>query len=197
MTKKLILASGSVIRAELLHAAGVPFEIAPPRVDEAAIKDLSRREGLSLRETAARLADAKALAVTEQSAVILGADQILEFEGAGYDKPHSIDDARARLRMLQGRLHTLINAISFARAGEVVFRHIEEPRLIMRPMTEAEIAAYLEEAGDGVLASVGGYQLEALGSRLFERIEGDYFAVLGLSLFPMLRYLRDEGMLTF
>ncbi|NWG91062.1 MAG: Maf-like protein [Parvularculaceae bacterium] len=194
---KLILASGSAIRARLLSAAGVAFEIVRPEVDEAAIKARAREAGLSLREVAQRLADAKACAVDRRGALVLGSDQIMTFEGRGYDKPRSMAEARERLALLQGKPHTLINAVSIARAGEIVFRRVDEPRLHMRAMRDDEIAAYLAAAGEGILDSVGAYQVEALGARLFERIDGDFFAVLGLSLLPVLGYLRAEGLLEY
>lgn len=193
---RLILASGSAIRARILEGAGVPFDIVRPEVDEDAIRKKALGEGRTLRETAQLLADAKALAVNAAPPVI-GSDQILAFEGRGFDKPRTMEEARERLKLLQGRRHTLINAVSIARGGRIVFRHVEEPALHMRAMTDEEIAAYLDAAGDEILSSVGAYQVEALGSRLFDRIDGDYFAVLGLSLYPLLGYLRREGLLAF
>lgn len=197
MSRRLVLASGSAIRAQILAAAGVAFVVVKPDVDEDAVKASAQREGLSLRETAARLADAKALAVASPGDLVLGADQILAFEGRGYDKPRSMADARRRLLELEGRAHSLINAVSIAKDGVVVFRHLDEPTLFMRTMSEKEVDAYLDAAGEDVLASVGAYQVEALGSRLFERIDGDYFAVLGLALMPALGYLRREGLLAY
>ncbi|MEZ5896210.1 MAG: Maf family protein [Parvularculaceae bacterium] len=195
---QLILASGSAIRADILRAAGVPFTIAKPDVDEDAIKDRGKRAGKTLHDIARDLADAKALAVNVAAeSLVLGADQIMAFAGEGFDKPKTLSEARARLLELQGRTHSLINAVSIARAGEIVFRNIVEPQLGMRAMSATEIDDYFREAGEGVLASVGAYQVENLGARLFERIEGDYFAVLGLSLFPVLGYLRACGFLRF
>lgn len=197
MTRRLILASGSAIRARILKEARIPFAVAKPDVNEDAIKQMARAEGLSLQATAARLADAKALSIAAPDALVLGSDQIMAFEGRGFDKPRSMAEAGARLGALQGRAHSLINAVSIAKDGAVVFRHLDEPVLYMREMSAEEISAYLNAAGEDVLASVGAYQVEALGARLFERIEGDYFAVLGLSLMPVLGYLRREGLLAF
>ncbi len=195
---RLVLASGSRIRARILQEAGVRFEIVRPDINEDAIKAAANRGGASLRETAKQLADAKALAVRAGAqTLVLGSDQMMAFEGRGFDKPRTIAEARARLLLLQGRPHTLINAVAVARAGDIVFRHLDEPTLFMRTMTENEIDAYLDAAGEDILASVGAYQVEALGARLFDRIDGDYFAVLGLSLMPVLGYLRREGMLAF
>ncbi|MFZ5618620.1 MAG: Maf family protein [Pseudomonadota bacterium] len=198
MKPRLILASGSAIRARILEAAGVDFTIARPNVDEDAIKCAALEEGLTPRITAQRLADAKALAIDAGAdAIVLGSDQILAFEGRAFDKPRSMAEARARIASLQGRRHSLINAISIARGQAIVFRHVDEPMLFMRTMGADEIDAYLNACGEEVLASVGAYQVEALGAHLFEHIEGDYFAVLGLSLFPVLGYLRREGLLAF
>jgi septum formation protein len=198
VTKPLILASGSFIRARILEAAGVPFDIVRPDVDEDAVKAASAKAGLSLRETAQRLADEKALAVkADDDRLVLGSDQIMAFEGRGFDKPGSMKEARDRLLLLQGKSHSLINAVSIARGGAVIHRWLEEPVLTMRAVNAEEIDAYLEAAGSEILLSVGAYQVEALGARLFERIEGDYFAVLGLSLIPVLGYLRREGLLAF
>lgn len=197
LPRRLILASGSAIRAEILKGAGTPFEIVRPDVDEDAIKRSALDAGRTLGQTAQILADAKALAVTDADAYILGSDQILNFKGSGFDKPRTMAEARERLKTLQGKRHSLINAVSLARDGEIVFRNLEEPSLYMRAMTDAEIDAYLAEAGRDILSSVGAYQVEALGGRLFDKIEGDYFAVLGLSLFPLLGYLRREGFLAF
>ena len=193
----LILASGSAIRARILTAAGIPFEIMRPGVDEDVLKHEAAAAGRTIEETACLLADAKALDIHAPGRIILGSDQILALGDQAFDKPQSLVEARERLKALQGREHRLVNAVSIVQNNAVVFRHLETPRLFMRPMTDAEIDAYLDEAGDEILSSVGAYQVEALGSRLFDRIEGDYFAVLGLSLMPVLGYLRREGMLAY
>lgn len=195
---QIILASGSAIRAQVLSAAHVPFSIIRPDVDEDAIKRKNKRTGASLETTAQALADAKALAVTApEGALVIGADQILEFEGRGFDKPATMEEARQRLQTLQGAPHTLINAVTVARGGSVIYRNIDRPQLLIRRLEKSEIDAYLEEAGPDILSSVGAYQVEKSGARLFERIEGDYFAVLGLSLFPLLAFLRREGALEY
>lgn len=194
----IILASGSAIRAAILKGAGLAFEQARPEVDEDALKQANVRAEAGLEETAMTLAEAKALAVrADEDALVIGSDQILEFEGRAHDKPADMAEARARLLALQGAAHTLINAAAVARNGEIVWRHLERPRLFMRKMDAGEIDAYLVAAGEDILASVGAYQVEGLGARLFHRIEGDYFAVLGLSLFPLLDALRREGALDF
>lgn len=196
--ERLILASASRIRADILKSAGVVFETARPPVDEASIKRAAINAGRTVKETAQLLADAKALSVKAgEETLVLGSDQILAFKGAGFDKCATMEEARERLKLLEGKRHTLINAIAIARRGEVVFRSLEETALQMRPLTDAEIDAYLAAAGEGVLASVGAYEVEGLGARLFSKIEGDYFAVLGLSLFPVLGVLRKYGMIKF
>ncbi len=196
MKPPVILASGSAIRARLLEGAGVPFRTVKPDVDETAIKRANA--GLDLEALAMRLAEAKALAADAPAeALVIGSDQILEFEGRAFDKPASMAEARARFLDMAGAPHTLINAVAVARGGEIVFRHLDRPKLFMRALGEADIDRYLETAGPSILASVGAYQAEGFGARLFDRIEGDYFAVLGLSLFPLLAFLRREGALDF
>lgn len=196
MKPPIILASGSAIRARILEGAGVPFRVVKPDVDEAAIKQAN--VALDLEALAMRLAEAKALAANAPAdALVIGSDQILEFEGRAFDKPASMAEARARFLDMAGAPHTLINAVAVARGGEIVFRHLDRPKLFMRALGEAEIDRYLETAGPSILASVGAYQVESFGARLFDRIEGDYFAVLGLSLFPLLAFLRREEALDF
>ena len=196
--KKIILASGSAIRARILDQAGVPFTAKSPDVDEAAIKDASVDVGLGLEEIALALAEAKTMKIARQeTGLVIGSDQILEFEGRAYDKPKSMEEARSRLRELQGKSHTLINAVCVARDGDVIWRHVDRPKLKVRRLTDDEIDAYLTAAGDGILSSVGAYQVEALGARLFDEIEGDFFAVLGLSLYPLLNILRGEGAIPY
>lgn len=200
MTAKtpIILASGSAIRADILRGAGVAFEAINPDVDEDAIKRQAADEDADLEKTAERLADAKCLAVAKDNpGLVIGSDQILEFQGRAYDKPKDIEGAQARLMEMQGKAHTLINAIAVARGGALIWRHVARPKLTMRALTAAEIDAYLEAAGEDILSSVGAYQIEKAGVRLFEKIEGDYFAVLGLSLFPLLGLLRREGAIEF
>ena len=194
----ITLASGSFIRAQILRGAGLDFEIAKPGVDEDEIKIAAAAESVDPEETAMRLASAKCEAIAvNRTGIVIGSDQILEFEGRLYDKPKTMDEARARLCELQGASHTLINAIAVARDGKIVWRHVDRPRLFVRPLSSEEIEAYLEEAGSDILSSVGAYQVEKLGARLFEKVEGDYYAVLGLSLYPLLGFLRQEGAIAF
>ncbi len=195
---KIILASGSAIRAEILRSAGVDFDVIKPGVDEDEIKASSAKNGMGLEEIAITLAEAKCMAVANESPdIVIGSDQILEFQGLAFDKPKTMDDARDRLLKMRSATHTLINAIAVARRGEIIWRNLDRPHLTMRDFSETEIDAYLDAAGPDILFSVGAYQVEGHGARLFERIDGDYFAVLGMSLFPLLGVLRREGALPF
>jgi len=195
---QIILASGSAIRANILRGAGVPFEIIKPNVDEAAIKTEAASAGKTLEQMAMMLAEAKCLDVAKTTdAIVIGADQILEFEGRAFDKPQDMNEARARLIEMAGATHTLINAVAIARNGRIIWRNLERPSLRLRALTETEIDAYLTAAGPEILTSVGAYQIEGIGARLFETIDGDYFSVLGLCLFPLLDCLRREGALGF
>ncbi|HXI86936.1 MAG TPA: Maf family protein [Parvularculaceae bacterium] len=196
-TPRLVLASASLIRATILRDAGLEFDVARPVVDEDAQKARLLAAGADLEAIAMALAEAKALSVVRQGALVLGSDQILEHCGRLLDKPRSREEAALRLGELQGEAHTLINAVAVAEDGRVVFRHLDRPQLLMRPMSKDEIERYLVAAGDKALSSVGAYQVENVGARLFERIEGDHFAVLGLSLLPLLGFLRTRGIGSF
>ncbi|HPE32809.1 MAG TPA: nucleoside triphosphate pyrophosphatase [Parvularculaceae bacterium] len=191
----LVLASGSAIRAAILKGAGLDFRVQKPAVDEDEIK--REMAGEDLEEIAMALAVRKALAVPAPGALVIGSDQIMEFEGRAFDKPKSMEEACDRLLDMQGKAHTLINAVAVAKDGAIVYRRLDRPKLVMRAMTKRDIEAYLEAAGEGVLASVGAYQIESLGAHLFEQIEGDHFAVLGLSLYPLLGFLAGQGVRPF
>lgn len=189
----LVLASGSAARKQMLEAAGLVFEVVPPRVDEDAAKASLRAEGLNPREQAEQLAVLKALSVSQRRAgFVIGADQMLALAGETLDKPKDRDEARRHLLKLRGRSHDLITAAVVAKEGAVIWRHIETPRLQMRAFSDAFLDDYLERAGERALHSVGAYQLEGLGGQLFERVDGDYFSVLGLPLLALLAFLREH-----
>jgi septum formation protein len=192
----LILASGSQTRATLLRNAGMAFSVHPAAIDERAVEAPLIARGATPKEVAAALAEAKALAVSRaHPGLVIGADQTLDLDGRQWHKPRSLAEAADQISALAGRTHALHSALAVARDGALTWRHIESARLAMRPLTADEIAAYLAEAGDAALTSVGAYQIEGPGIRLFERIDGDHFTILGLPLLPLLAYLRGEGAL--
>ncbi len=194
---RLLLASGSGTRLALLGHAGLAVEAIPAHVDEAAIKQAARAEGVDADETALLLAGLKAerVARREPDALVIGADQILVCEDRWFDKPESVDAAREHLRALRGRTHVLVTAVLCQRGAVRVWHHVEKPRLVMREVSDAFLDNYLAAEGDAVTASVGAYRLEGLGAQLFDGIDGDYFAVLGLPLLPLLGFLRQHGAL--
>ena len=192
----LILASQSRARQMLLANAGLKFEAIPADIDERAVEETS---GLSTpSEIAALLAREKALAVSRArpGSIVIGADQTLALEKRLFTKPADRAQALAQLGALAGRSHELHSAVAVARDGKIVFETVAVARLTMRRLSEAAIAAYLDEAGEAVVtSSVGAYQLEGLGVHLFERIEGDHFTILGLPLLPLLDFLRSQHLL--
>jgi septum formation protein len=189
------LASKSSTRAALLTSAGVRFEAAASGVDEDALKAAWLAEGRTARAVAEGLACAKAVAVSRPG-LVLGADQTLEFRGRLIDKPADRAEARRRLLEFRGQAHALHSGVALARDGEVVWRETQTAALHVRAFSEAWLDRYLAEAGDGVLESVGAYQLEGLGVQLFDRIDGDWFTILGLPMLGLLEALRREGALT-
>ncbi len=196
--KPLILASASAVRARLLHAAGVPLRVVPADLPEGGLRDQLQAAGTGPGEAARRLAKAKAFVVADRVApddLVLGADQILEFEGEWLEKCADLKAAAALLRRLRGRSHRLLTAAALVRGERLLWRHVEKVELRMRPFSDAFLADYLERCGTDILAAVGAYQLEGHGAQLFARIEGDHFSVLGLPLLPVLEALRQQGLL--
>jgi septum formation protein len=193
----LILASASAGRAAILRAAGIEFSVRVAAVDEAAIKDAARAEQADPDETALLLADMKAqrIARREPEALVIGADQLLVCDGRWFDKPRDLAEARSHLHALRNRPHVLVTALVCERGGQRIFHHVARPRLVMRDFSDAFLEAYLAAEGDGLLSSVGAYRLEGLGIHLFDRIEGEQAAILGLPLLPLLGFLRQHGVL--
>ncbi|MGE0238954.1 MAG: nucleoside triphosphate pyrophosphatase [Parvibaculaceae bacterium] len=192
---RLVLASTSRIRGELLAKAGIAFEAVHPDVDEGALK--AAAGDLSPGDLAQSLAAAKAVSVTNRSpgSLVIGADQVLNFQGKAFDKPGSREEARRHLVRLRGQPHMLETAICCAKADAVVWRHLGRATLTMRTFSDAFLDNYLDRMGPEITTSVGGYKLEGLGAQLFESIQGDYFTILGLPLLPLLDFLRRQDAL--
>ena len=197
MSDPIILASGSEIRAQLLRNAGVSFDVVLPRVDEVAIRASLGAEQASPRDIADTLAEAKARRVANRhpTAVVIGCDQVLDHKGQIFAKPTSPDDAISQLETLRGKTHILLSAVVVYAAAAPVWRHVGQVKLTMRPLTDAYIRDYVTRNWDSVQHSVGAYKIEEEGARLFTRIDGDYFSILGLPLTDLLSYLILRGTL--
>ena len=193
--ERLILASKSAARRAMLEGAGVPFAVQVADVDESAIK--ATHDPADAAGLAVELARVKALAVSRHDAEawVLGADQTLSFRGGLVSKAGSLDEARVRLTAMRGTVHQLHSGAALARNGQVVWSGVETATLRVRNFSDAFLEAYLAAEGEHLLACVGSYRLEGMGSQLFEAVEGDYFTVLGLPLWPVLAELRRAGVL--
>ena len=191
----LVLASRSRVRLEILRAAGLAVRAVAADVDEEGIRDACRAGGEGAEAAALALALAKARKVAEGApALVVGADQILDCRGAWFGKPRDRADAADQLRALSGRTHRLVTGVSLmGREGEV-WHHCDVATMSMVALDEGAIARYLDAAGDAALESVGAYQIEGRGIGLFDRVEGDYFAILGLPLVPLIGALRRRGL---
>jgi septum formation protein len=191
----LVLASKSQSRRAVLAAAGIALEIVPADIDERAIE--SRLGDASPDAVARALARAKACAIAGRmpGRLVLGADQTLGLGERVFSKPAGVEAARAQLKELRGRQHTLHSALAVACDAEVLLELTEPAYLTMRDFSDAFLDAYLAAAGEAVTTSVGAYQVEALGIQLFEDIDGDHFTILGLPLFRLLAFLRRQGCL--
>lgn len=191
----LVLASRSDIRGKILAAAGLRFEIRPSHVNE---REVEARSGATDAAAVARhLARAKAdaVAILLPGRLVLGADQTLARGAKRFGKPANREEAADQLRALRGRTHELHSALALVRDKDAIFACVETARLTMRNFSDRFLDDYLDMAGDAATSSVGAYQLEGIGIHLFERIDGNFFTILGLPLLPLLDFLRRNNFL--
>ncbi|MBM2575547.1 Maf-like protein [Jannaschia sp. Os4] len=187
----LVLASGSATRRQMLEAARIPHEVRPARIDEAMVRDSLVAEGAPPRDVADKLAEMKALSV--RAPLVLGSDQVLAHEGGLLSKPDSPEQALDHLRRLRGSTHELHSAAVIVEEGRPTWRHVSRARLTMWDVPDDWLTAYVDRNWDDIRHSVGGYLIEAEGVRLFDRIDGDHFTILGMPLIPLLRHLHIRG----
>lgn len=195
MTTRLVLASASPFRRTLLENTGLSFDVEPAQIDERAVQ--APLGDLNPEDVATILAEAKAQDVSDRNpgAIVIGSDQTLSLDGTIHHKPANMDEARLRLLTLSGKTHELNSAVVLAKDGETIWRHMSIARMIMRDLAPAFVGRHLSNVGDRALSSVGAYQFEGEGIQLFERIEGDYFTIIGLPLLPLLAKLRELGVI--
>ena len=196
--KPFVLGSGSAGRRMLLEQAGLVFEVVRPQVDEEPLKEeyLRTHGADDLPGLADRLAAEKAREVsTRTGGLVVGGDQILVLEGALFNKPRDMEEARRNLLRLRGRTHHLVSALAMARDGKVIWQYRDAAAMTMRDFSDDFLDTYLNLAGERVLSSVGCYQLEGPGIHLFEKIEGDYFTIIGMPMLPLLERLRKEDII--
>lgn len=193
MPEKIILASGSPFRKTMLVNAGLDIEAVPANVDERALE--APLKDVSPEDVASILAEAKATEVSERKpgALVLGCDQTLSLGDEIFHKPADMEGARRHLLALSGKTHQLNSAAVLCRNGQVLWRHVGVASLTMRKLDPAFVGRHLARVGAKALSSVGAYQIEGEGIQLFEKIEGDYFTIVGLPLLPVLKELRGLG----
>ena len=195
--KLLVLATASRSRRQLLENAGVAFEAVATNVDEDAIKVTALADGLSVEDTALVLAEAKARAAqsAHPNSLIVGADQMLALESERFDKPVSMSAARSQLQTFRGKRHTLHSAVVLLGPQGKIWSHVEPAHIHMRNFSDMFLDRYLAEVEEDAMRSAGGYFMEGIGVQLFDRVDGDFFTVLGLPLTPLLDALRGAGVL--
>jgi septum formation protein len=189
---RLILASGSKARQQMLRDAGVAFEVIPANIDEGKLLQQMVQQKSSPETVAAALAQAKALAVAQQNpgVLVIGGDQVLWFGGRIYSKAKTVTEARGNLKSFSGKPHRLISAVCMARDGAILWEHADHADMHVRQMDDALLDDYMSRAGDALLETVGGYELEGAGKDLFEKVDGDFYTVLGMPLKPLLEFLK-------
>ena len=195
MSRPFILASTSAIRLSLLRNAGVEVSPQAARIDEETIRQSLEADAAKPRDVADALAEMKAAKVSARlpDAVVLGCDQVLDFKGKVFAKPGTAAEARQQLLDLRGQTHSLLSAAVLYEQGKPVWRHVGQARLTMRDFSDGYLDDYIARNWPAISQSVGGYMLESEGVRLFDRIDGDYFTILGLPLLPLLSYLATRG----
>lgn len=191
----LILASQSKARYHMLRSAGLNFAVQDPDINEAALQTKMRDSLTPADVMAQALAQAKgfSIGVRNPDSLVIGADQVLYCNGRIFSKATDMEEAKAHLKYLSGKTHQLISAVCLVQKDKVIWSHVERAKLTMRAMDEATIDRYCSRAGDGILRSVGAYELEGLGAWLFDHIEGDHNTILGMPLLPLLHTLRNKG----
>lgn len=197
MTTPIILASQSETRRSMLTAAGINYEAVPARVDEEAIRAALLAEQANPRDLADALAEAKARRVSPKypGALVIGSDQILELKGRIFTKPETPEVAKEQLAELSGKQHRLLSAAVIYRDGTPEWRHIGEARLTVRDLSPDYINGYVDRNWEEIRHSVGCYRIEAEGVRLFSRVDGSHFTILGMPLIELLSYLTLRGVL--
>lgn len=195
---QLILASTSAARAEMLARAGVVIDVMAAMIDEDAIKAGLLAEGLSARDIADALAEAKSVKLSGKhpTALVIGADQTLaQDDGTMLDKPIDPANAKAQLAVMAGKTHKLFSAAVVAEQGRPVWRFVATSRMTVRPLSEAFINSYVEENWNSIRYCVGCYQIEGAGAQLFSQVQGSHFDIMGLPLLPLLGFLRERGIM--
>lgn len=195
MPQPLILASTSDIRQTLLRNAGLDFDVVAARVDEETVRNSMLAEHASPHDIADALAELKATKVSAKrpDALVIGCDQVLNLQGRLLSKPATPQEARAQLGDMRGKRHDLLSAAVICEGGKPIWRHVGVVRMTMRSFSDAYLDGYIERNWERIRHSVGAYKLEEEGVRLFSRVEGDYFTVLGLPLLDLLSYLTLRG----
>ncbi len=190
----IILASQSMARRKIMENAGLHFSLIPASVDEEFIIMGLERQNIDSSGIALELSKEKALKVAKNNpeALVIGSDQILEFEEKIITKSQNPEEAREKLNALKGKSHKLLSAVTIAKDEEILWQHMDEATLTMHDLDDELLDEYCARAGVALTRSVGGYELESYGAWLFSSVQGDYFTILGMPLLPLLAYLQKE-----
>jgi septum formation protein len=195
MPHRLILASKSAARKMLLANAGLQFEALSADIDERTIEaglEVSKADPIEVARVLA-VEKAKALSLLYPQALVIGCDQTMSLGSRVYHKPATMDEAFSHIKSLSAATHQLNSAVALVKNGELLWDYVSSAHMHVRELSDAFIEHHLQRVGERALTSVGAYQLEGEGIQLFEKIDGDYFTILGLPLLPLLSKLRALG----
>jgi septum formation protein len=189
------LASKSETRGKLLKNAKISFSRIDHGVDEDEVKISHQNQ--SPTEIAVKLSELKATQPNPENKedLVIGSDQVLDLEGKLFNKARDLDEAKSQLIELSGKKHSLITSTVIAQNKNIIWRHLDKSTLVMRSLTINEIDNYLNEVDKSILNLVGVYAIEQEGIKLFEKIDGDFFSIQGLSVTPLINFLRQHNLI--
>jgi len=193
MLNKIILASKSKVRKEILDKHNIFCEVKPSYVDEDMVKESLIRESASPEIISKNLAELKAnkVSLSQKDLMVLGADSVIDLDGELISKPESREEALLILKKLNGKKHNLISSVCISKNGSMIWNHTDKAELTMKNFSEEDLKNYLSKISDEALYAYNVYQIEGEGKNLFLKIDGDRDTIMGLPVFKIKEYLKN------
>ena len=194
MLNKIILASKSKVRKEILDKHNIFCKVKPSYVDEDVVKEALIRESAPPEIISKNLAELKAnkVSLSQKNLMVLGADSVIDLDGELISKPGCREEALIILKKLNGKQHDLISSVCISRNGSMIWNHTDKAKLTMKNFSEEDLKSYLSKISDEALYAYNVYQIEGEGKNLFSNIDGDKDTIMGLPIFKIKEYLREH-----